>query len=407
MPSPTLPPLTPEQQIKPVRFELRMALIFATVLAPNGVHLPYFPVWLEANGFRPEQIGVILAAPMFLRVVTTPLITAFADTAKDRANVLIVLVACSLALSLGYLVTPSYVLVLAISLLLALFWTPQSSLADSLALSGVRRFGSSYANMRIWGSISFLIASLAGGYILAATSVGAVPVIISAGLAVALGTVVFAPRLGRPRLASPLSAASIQQSAPKLLNRYFVLFVTGAGVIVASHGFLYGFVSIYWKSIGLSDGLIGVLWAWSVVAEVGMFIIFSRVFGKMSVGTMMVIAGGGAILRWVIFPLIWPAGLGVPGFFAAQTLHALSTALNILGLQKLIAETVAEHRMGAAQGIAYFANNLCMAAVTLISGPIYNWMGVDGFYVMAGVALIGIAFVVVAARSAPERRLRR
>ena len=37
----------------------------------------------------PEEIAVILSAPMFLRVVTTPLITAMADRAKDRANVLI------------------------------------------------------------------------------------------------------------------------------------------------------------------------------------------------------------------------------------------------------------------------------------------------------------------------------
>ncbi len=81
----SLPPLSPEQLVKPRHFELRMGLIFFTLFVPLGTHLPYFPLWLQAKGFHAEQIAVILAAPMFLRVVTTPLLTALADRANDRA----------------------------------------------------------------------------------------------------------------------------------------------------------------------------------------------------------------------------------------------------------------------------------------------------------------------------------
>ena len=118
-----LPPLSPEQLAKPRHFEARIALIFAALFVPLGVHVPYFPLWLEAKGFDAEQIGIILAAPMFLRVLTTPLITAMADRAKDRANVLIALVAASLLLSLGYFLPPTYATVLAVSLALSIFWT--------------------------------------------------------------------------------------------------------------------------------------------------------------------------------------------------------------------------------------------------------------------------------------------
>ncbi|TIQ16362.1 MAG: MFS transporter, partial [Mesorhizobium sp.] len=83
-----------------------------------------------------------LAAPMFLRVVTTPLLTALADRASDRAHVYIALMAASLALSAGYFLTPTCAIVLAVSLALTVVWTPHSPIADSLALSGVRRFGS-------------------------------------------------------------------------------------------------------------------------------------------------------------------------------------------------------------------------------------------------------------------------
>ncbi|WP_019173143.1 MFS transporter [Pseudaminobacter salicylatoxidans] len=404
---PPLQTLSPEQLVKPRQFELRISLIFLTIFVSLGIHLPYFPLWLEAKGFAAEEIAIILSAPMFLRVVTTPFITAMADRAKDRSNILVLMIATALLLSLGYFLQPTYTVVLGVSLVLAVFWTPQTPLADSLALSGVRRFGSVYAKMRIWGSISFLVANFIGGAIIAAYGATTVPAMISVGLAVALVLSFFAPRLGQPRKASPLSATDIQEAAPKLLNAYFLFFVVGAGIIIASHGFLYGFVSIYWKSIELSETLVGLLWAWAVVAEVGMFMIFTRVFSNIRTSTLLVMAGVAAMARWLLYPLIWPAGLGVIGFFAVQTLHAFSTGLILIGLQKMIGETVVEERMGAAQGIAYFANGFAMAAVTLFSGALYDRLGVDGFFVMAGVAAIGLGFILLAAKSAPKRRLGR
>jgi PPP family 3-phenylpropionic acid transporter len=396
-----LPPLSPEQLIKPRHFEARIALIFASLFVSTGINLPYFPLWLEANGFGAEQIAVILAAPMFLRVVTTPLLTAFADRARDRANVLIVLVAASFALSCGYFLPPSYGLVLAVSLALSIVWTPHGPLADSLALSGVRRFGSNYTKMRIWGSIAFLGANLGGGVILSWSSPQAVPVIISASLAVALVAVLIAPRLGKPRRASPLSAEDLQD-APKLLNRRFVLIVAGAGLISASHGFMYGFASIYWKSIGLGDTLIGFLWSAAVAAEVGIFMIYNRAFGRVGATSLLLVAGLAAMLRWFAYPLIWPTGLGVPGFFAVQAMHGLSTAILLVAIQRVIAETVAEEQTGAAQGAAFFASGMCMATVTLISGPLYDRLGPLGFHTMIGVAALGCALIVLA-QSAPER----
>ena len=84
-----LPPLSPRTARQAASFRAAHGPdLFAALFVPLGVHLPYFPLWLEANGFDAEQIAIILAAPMFLRVVTTPFLTALADEAKDRANVL-------------------------------------------------------------------------------------------------------------------------------------------------------------------------------------------------------------------------------------------------------------------------------------------------------------------------------
>ena len=395
-----LPPLSPEQRIKPRHFELRVACIFAFLFIPQGIHLPFFPVWLESKGYDAGQIALILSLPMFLRVVTTPFVTAFADRARDRADILVVLVAASLALASGYLLFDGYAAVLAISILLAIAWTPHSPLTDSLALSGVRRFGSNYTRMRIWGSSAFLLANLGGGVIIARAGPGVVTLLIVIGLCGTLVAAAAAPRLGRPRIASPLSATDLPVT-PSLMSRHFLLLVGGAGLITASHSFLYGFSSIYWRSLGIAESTVGILWAWSVICEVALFLVFTRLFGRMSATSLISISGAFAILRWIAFPLVWPSGLAVPGFFAVQALHAFSTGMMLIAVQKLIAETVSEERTGAAQGIAFFANGVSMALFTLASGLLYERFGAGGFFAMAVVAATGLTLIAIARRSAP------
>src|SRR5690606_4932927 len=104
-------------------------------------------------------------------------------------------------------------------------------------------------------------------------------------------------RLGPPRKASPLSASELQNGAPAVLTPAFVYFVTGAGLVNSSHGLIYGFGSIYWSSLGLDGTTVGALWAWAVVAEVGMFALFTRLFSRTTPSMLLVFAGIAGIVR--------------------------------------------------------------------------------------------------------------
>ena len=386
-----LPPLSPEQQIKPRRFELRIAILFVCIFVPNGIHLPYFPLWLELHQFTPSEIAVILSAPFFVRIFAGPIVSAFADRAPDRVPVLIAASVLSVIACAGYLLPPTYAVVLAVSVLLAVVWAPHTPLSDSIALSGVRRYGVDYAGMRIWGSISFLVTNVVGGYVLAVTGAGIVPWLMLGGLSSIVVAAVFLPRLGRPRVAAPNPVETLPQAAFVLRQPYFLLIIAASALAQSSHAFAYAFASIYWKSLGIGDGTIGLLWAFSVFAEVVMFVVFRRFFRTMRPGMLLAIGTGIGVLRWLVFPAIWPAGFGLIGFFAVQGLHAFSFSLAFLGTQKMFTETVPEERMGAAQGAAFFLYMVTLAIFTLISGPLYEAYGVSGFYVMAIVAAAGTA----------------
>ena len=77
---------------------LDLSIIAALLFLPNGLHLPYFPVWLSARGLSDAEIAAALATPLVLRVVATPLIAAFAD----RRGIGIALSCAATALLSGY-----------------------------------------------------------------------------------------------------------------------------------------------------------------------------------------------------------------------------------------------------------------------------------------------------------------
>lgn len=393
----------PDFFVKPPRFELRMSLIYGTMFLPAGTHVPFFPLWLERSGLDATQIAVVLSAPLFLRIVTTPFITAFADKVRERSHVLIGAIALSFVLSLGYLAQPGYLAILLLSLALQVFWSAQAPLADSLALSGMRRFGVDYAGMRKWGSAAFLFSSLTVGAVLGFTGAWAVPAIMSAGFCAALAASFFAPRLGRPRRASPLSVGTMAGVSGSLLDRRFLLFVAGAGLINASHGLLNAFGTIYWSEIGISESTIGLFWATGVGAELALMMSFRRLFGRLSAPALLMVSGGGAVLRWLLLPLVVPLGGGVGAFFLIQMLHALSVGLGLVAVPKLVAEMIGEERLGSAQGVVFLGNSLTMAIVTLAAGPLYAAAGSGSFFVMAATALVGL-LLAAAVRIIPTRR---
>ena len=84
---PLSPP--PVREEAPRYFVVRIALLFCAPLVVNGFAMPYFPVWLSTLSLSDFEIGIILAVPMFVRVVTAPLVGLLADRIGERAQVLI------------------------------------------------------------------------------------------------------------------------------------------------------------------------------------------------------------------------------------------------------------------------------------------------------------------------------
>ncbi len=385
------------------QYALRIALFYAGYFTVQGVQLPFLPVWLEARGLTDDEIAVALALPLFLRVVLTPLASWAADRAPNRRFAIrIYSVAAVVVFAFANSVEGFWPIAL-VSALALLFWNVALPAAEALALTGVRRFGLDFGRMRLFGSISFIIANLASGALIGLFSPGALFWLLLVVLVVSALTSLTLPVT--PPEVRALDDA--ERGAPRppgrvLLHPVFIGLMTAGGLVIAAHAMIYGFGSLYWQGLGFSPVAIGALWATGVIAEIMLFAMSGAVARRFGTWNLMAIGGAAALLRWAVFPL----DIGLAGYFLLQTLHGLTFGATFLGIQQAILTRIPDHSGGTAQGINAMIGGLMMALMTVASGPLYRALGGWAFATMLVPAAVGLSIlgVIRFAETAKARR---
>ncbi len=374
----------------------------------NGMALPFFSVFLKQLNFSDYEIGVIQGVPLIIRVVMVPIVGVIADRLPDRAYVLIASAVLSLLTALGLLGTTTFWPVLLLYTVQGAVYAPYVPLAESLFMTGVRRWGYDYGRMRVWGSAAFIVSTLICGY---AIELWGGPVVLAGmvfGFILMVIMGITAPRTGRASLAavaaspaapaSPASPAS--PAAPRSLRRKDLQFaMIGISVVQGSHAMLYTFASIHWLQLGFTGANVAFLWATGVLSEMVTFIFARRLYRLLSSWTLMWIGSALAMLRWLLFPL--PTEYAY--FIGLQSMHAITFGFCHIGIQRLIVESVGGEQEASAQGNYYFYNGVFIAAVTFASGYLNVTFGGHAYTIMAGVALIGLAIAAFGWSRQPSR----
>ncbi|WOJ88759.1 MFS transporter [Methylocapsa polymorpha] len=380
------------------RTALYLSILAATLFLPVGVHLPYFPVWLSARGLSDAQIATVLAAPIALRVIATPLIATIAD----KRGIAIVLAACALAILIGYCglgFARGYAPIFAGVIFVAMAMGAMPSLADALTLAEIRRVemaGSgriAYGHVRVWTSIGVLAMMLLSGRI-----VGLFPgeriIFALAGLAIL------------PALVAILAAATLkkaqffhaQQDSPTADRTRLLLAIVAIGaaaLIQASHAEVYSFATLHWRKAGLSPDFISAAWAIGVASEALVMIIAARFFGaEKNAISFLVVGAAGAVLRWLAMssdPDPWR-------LIVLQAGHGLSFGATTCGSVLLLGSLAAATHRTRMQGWLAAATALSLAAATFACGRLTDSYGEKAYLAMAALAGAGLALALVAGR---------
>jgi PPP family 3-phenylpropionic acid transporter len=358
---------------------------FAAFLA-IGMHAPFFPLWLEAHGFRGVSMSAIAALSPALSALGPPLVGAVADARGARGNLLGVVCALAcLGMAALCVVEASghgdvFGLVFACVFLFALCRSPILLLADRIALEA----GGNYGRRRLWGSLGFLIGAGGFGRVVAPADWHWLPGIVALALGVA-----YLASLRLPRVSSAPVAPALGEAWRLLKQRRFALLLVGSATFAAGHASYDLCSSLYFRDLGAGGDTIGLLWVTGVVAEILVMALAAPWFGKVHPERWLLLAYGIGAVRWLAMAYLPNAGLA----FVLQPLHGVSFGLVWLSSLEVLERAAGPRALGGAQGLLMAANAVGGTLGIMIFGPLYAARGGGSVFLVAACLALAAALL--------------
>ncbi len=366
----------------------RLSLFYAAYFAMIGIMMPFWPVWLEAKGLTPANIGLVIGSATFVRVFFNPLVAHVADRRGTRQPIIALMAVFAVIFFSLFFVTNNFWPILLVTILFSSCWGAMQPLGESLTMLSAKENGFEYGRVRLWGSLAFIATAIIAGRVLSDTTPDAIMVMIFASV-----VLMFAVTLFLPNMRTSKATGSSFPIAPLLCNKAFLLVLIAAALIQSSHAVYYGFGTIHWQKSGISDTVIGVLWAEGVIAEVILFSMGAAVLRCTGPMQLIILGGAAGILRWL------GTGLddSLPALFILQALHGLTFGATHLGVIHFISDKVPEELTATALSLySAVVMGLAMGLMVMASGQLYGALSGQAYFVVAVMAAIGglLAFIV-------------
>jgi MFS transporter, PPP family, 3-phenylpropionic acid transporter len=376
----------------------RLSMFYAAAFLVTGAQLPFWPVWLAARGLGAKEIGTVFAAAIWAKVVATPAIGTLADR-LGRRRVMGALAATALAAYIALWPAAGFWPLLLLNLVALTAQSALMPLGDTITLALSRTAGLDYGRIRVWGSLSFIFASLGAGIVLAHTSGERVlPLVLGASalLLLACRGLPSSDSVRGPAVFPMVRGAGVRGIAGDLR---FWIFVATASALQASHQVYYGFGSLYWRSLGFSQTTIGWLWAEGVVAEILLFWQGRRLLARLGPAGLMALGGLAGIIRWSLAGLV----VSLPAVAALQSLHALTFGATYLGAMHFLSRTVPPTAAASAQTLYTAASSgLGGGLVMIAAGALYAACGGRAYLFMALLSAAGLVGALRLRRTLPR-----
>jgi MFS transporter, PPP family, 3-phenylpropionic acid transporter len=360
---------------------VRLATFYGTSFLMMGIHLPFWPIWLESKGLSAEQIGAVVASGFVVKVLANPFVAHQSDRRGERKRLIVLLCILALLSFLLFELAVSFWAILFVNCLFLMFWSPAMPLLESLTMQSASQHDFDYGRVRLWGSITFIVGAVGIGHMLKGGSDDLIYLSIALMMVLTAASAFWLPDI------RPSTGPQAQLSFMSILgDRSFILFLLGAALIQASHAVYYGFGTIHWQRAGIDSGVIGWLWAEGVIVEIVLFIFGAKVLSRIGPARLLALAGLAGAIRWT--------GTGMttalPALIVLQALHGLTFGAAHLGAMHFIKNRIAPELSATAQSLYSSAvMGLGMGAAMLVSGRLYAAVSGQAYLLMAVMSVAG------------------
>ncbi|HEU4327166.1 MAG TPA: major facilitator superfamily domain-containing protein 6 [Roseiflexaceae bacterium] len=341
-----------------------------------GAYLPFIGLYYRERGLGLEQIGVLVALPGLLQLVSAPLWGLLADALRVGRLLLPLAIGGTLLPVLLIGTQADFGVLVLLVALQSLMSAPVIPLADSAT---IRLLGSNrerYGAQRLWGSVGWGISTVLFGRLTGEAGLTA----IFAGYALLAGLAA-AAAVALPK--ADLPQVDLRHAASTLLrDRRWRLFLGCMLLVGYGSATISSFLSLYLQDLGASGEQIGLAFTLAGLSELPVMALSAQLLRRWGPRPLLVCAGICFALRM----LIYIAAPAPEWALAAQLMHGLCFGL------LWIAGVVEAHRL-APPGLEATAQSLFGVAVSGVAAALASAAGGQIYAVYGTAALFscGIA----------------
>jgi PPP family 3-phenylpropionic acid transporter len=266
-------------------------LFFVTV----GIFLPYWSLYLKSIGMNAEQIGILSAIVVFTKIFVTYLWGWIVDHTGRRIRVIRIASICSAVSFSVALYVQSFWGLAIVLFIFSLFWSASLPQIEAATLAHLGEKTHIYTNIRVWGSVGFIITVWLLGMVFEFIDISNVPWLMLLSMIIVWLMSLLIPEQavvhhedGSPGIRSILFR-------PQVLAFFAVCFL-----MLAGHGPYYTFYSIYLEEHGYSSTFIGQMWSLGVIAEVILFMLMQHLSRFASLRNLLLASLIFAVIRWLL-----------------------------------------------------------------------------------------------------------
>lgn len=292
----------------------RLSAFYFFYFAFLGAWIPFWSLYLENIGYKAASIGLLIAIMMATKIAAPSIWGWLADRHRRRMKIIRWGAFLSFFCFLGIFVDQSVWWLALVVAGFSFFWNAVLAQFEVVTLSHLETRYDRYSQIRLWGSIGFIVAVAALGYLFDSFPIQILPWVL-----VSLLAAIWVSSLFVDEKPTGLGHESTEGLISVLKKPVVIAFLVSCFLLQMAHGPYYTFFSIYLEDYGYSRTIIGQLWGLGVLAEVLIFMVMHRLFARFSVRGILLVTLFLAFIRWLLI-----------GFYAdnfvilliAQCMHA-------------------------------------------------------------------------------------
>lgn len=374
----------------------RLSGFYFFYFALLGGTAPFLALYFDHLGFSPARIGELIAIPMLMRCLAPNLWGWLGDHTGQRLLIVRFGALCTLVCFAGIFFSQSYAWLALIMATHAFFWHAVLPQFEVITLAHLREQAARYSQIRLWGSIGFIVAVVGLGLLFEWLNLDAYPAALLVIMAGIVASSLWVPN------AQPVLRPSTLESDGFLrqLRRPGILaFYVCVGLMQLSNGPYYTFLTLHLEGVGYSRGAIGLFWALGVVAEILLFLVMARLLQRYSLRAVLLASFLITAVRWL---LLGSLAQYLPVLLLAQCMHAATFGAFHAACIHFVQRSFADRQQGQAQALYVSLAGIGGALGALYAG--YSWKSLGPAWTFAIASLVALlAAFIIATRLPPER----